>query len=206
MQIDHRPYKLLVTGASGSGKTTYWTRFLLGTQARLKLVFDHEGEFSYRQRVPAASDPQSLADGAARGWCIFDPGRMFPGMLPEAFNFFSEFSFNAAVAMPGRKIFACDELQKLVGTSQVSRELALVLETGRRYGLDVAMISQQPNLIHNRIRNQLTEVVTFRQIDQVAVDWLESVGFEADSVRALGNGHFIALNLLTGGCSCGSVF
>jgi hypothetical protein len=206
VQLTHRPFKLLVTGASGTGKTTYWTRYLLGTQARVKLVFDHEGEFAYRQKVPAATTPEALADGCARGWGIFDPSAMFPGDLPRAFDFFCEFAFEVATRLPGRKVFACDELQKLVGTQQVSRELALVLETGRRYGLDAALISQQPNLIHNRIRNQLTEVCTFRQIDHACLDWLESAGFDTEAVRLLEPGQFSCRSMVDGGVSGGTVF
>jgi hypothetical protein len=81
-----------------------------------------------------------------------------------------------------------------------------VLETGRRYGLDAAMISQQPNLIHNRIRNQLTEVVTFQQMDPTAVDWLETVGFDPEAVRALRPGQFLVRNLNSGAQTNGKVF
>lgn len=39
-------------------------------------------------------------------------------------------------------------------TNRITPQLVIVLETGRHYGLDLAGITQQPNLIHNRIRNQ----------------------------------------------------
>jgi hypothetical protein len=68
------------------------------------------------------------------------------------------------------------------------------------------MISQQPNLIHNRIRNQLTEMVTFQQMDPTAVDWLETVGFDPEAVRALRPGQFLARNLNTGQANQGRVF
>lgn len=206
MQLTHRAHKLLVTGRSGSGKTTFWVRYLLGTPAGLKFVFDHEGELSHRLGVPPAVNVDQLGQAAASGWCIYDPAAMFPGRLEEAFNFFCEFAFTVATRIPGRKIFACDELQKLVGTAKVSTELAMVLETGRRYGLDAAMISQQPNLIHNRIRNQVTEVVTFQQMDPNAVEYLEAVGFEPEQIRALRPGSFLARNLNSGAQSSGKVF
>ena len=206
MQLDHRPYKLLVTGASGTGKTTYWTRYLLGTVAQLKFVFDHEGEFAFRNKIRAATTPEELGIGAHQGWCVFDPGRMFPGDLPSAFNFFCEWAFQVSSRTNGRKLFACDELQTQVGTNQISRELALVLETGRRYGLDAAMISQQPNLIHNRIRNQLTEAVSFRQLDQSAMEWLEGVGFDPEALRGLPDGAYLDRNLKSGAVASGRLF
>ncbi len=68
------------------------------------------------------------------------------------------------------------------------------------------MISQAPNLIHNRVRNQLTEVVTFRQGDARAVEWLTDAGFGEELVRELRPGKFIARNLTTGGQTAGAVF
>lgn len=88
----------------------------------------------------------------------------------------------------------------------MSPELACVLETGRRYGLDWAGIAQQPNLIHNRIRNQATEVVAFQQMDPRAVDWCAAVGFDGDAIRALAPGQYLAKNLKTGGLVAGRVF
>lgn len=206
MDLSHKPAKLLVTGASGSGKTTYWTRFLLGVPARYKFVYDHQGELAYRLKFTPATDLDSLADGTLRGWGVFDPARMFPGRTPEGFAFFCDYAFNASTRLAGRKLFACDELQALTDTNTFSAELALVLETGRRYQLDAAMISQAPNLLHNRIRNQLTEVVTFRHGDERALDWLVAAGFGADAVRALPPGQYLARNLATGGEARGRVF
>ena len=206
MQLDHEPTKVLVTGASGRGKSSYWTRLLIGYPAQHKFVFDHEGELAVRLRVRAAEDLAGLAQAANTPWCIFDPARMFPGRLPDAFAFFCDFTFQAAVKMRGSKLFACDELQKLLGTDRITDELALVLETGRRYGIDAVMVAQAPNLIHNRIRNQLTEVVTFQQLDGNALKYLREVGFNDEEVRQLRIGQFVARNLKTGGEARGNVF
>jgi hypothetical protein len=131
---------------------------------------------------------------------------MFPGRTEEAFAFFCDFAFTVSTRMPGRKIFACDELQVLVGTNGITPELALVLETGWRYGLDFAGITQQPNLIHNRVRNQATEVVAFQQMDPRSVDWCEAVGFDPEAIRGLAPGSYLARNLKTGGTAAGRVF
>ncbi len=131
---------------------------------------------------------------------------MYPGRTAEAFDFFCRWAFESSGRLPGRKLFACDELQVLVNTAALPAALALVLETGRRVGLDVALIAQQPNLVHNRIRNQMTAVVTFQQVDPRAVDWCAEVGFDPAAVRALRPGHYLARNLKTGGQSAGRVF
>jgi hypothetical protein len=68
------------------------------------------------------------------------------------------------------------------------------------------MIAQQPNLVHNRLRNQATEVVAFQQMDPRAVDWCAEVGFEAEAIRALPPGAYLARNLKSGGTAAGRVF
>jgi hypothetical protein len=82
----------------------------------------------------------------------------------------------------------------------------LLTETGRRYGLDTILISQQPNLIHNRIRNQLMEVVTFCQVDGQAMVFSEENGFEDDQVRGLVPGQFLVRNLSSGATAAGRMF
>jgi hypothetical protein len=148
---------------------------------------------------------EELGAGLARGWCVFEPSALFPGRLPEAFEFFCDYTFEVSRRLGGRKLFACDELQRLVGTMFLSDRLAAVLETGRVYGLDAAMIGIAPNLLHNRIRNQVTEVVTFQHMDPAAMSFLEAFGFDPGQVRALPRGAFIARND-AGGQTAGRLF
>ncbi|MCU0770854.1 MAG: hypothetical protein MUE94_03660 [Verrucomicrobia bacterium] len=206
VNLSHKPSKLLITGCSGSGKTTFAMRYLLGKVAGPKFIFDHEGEFALRLKTPSCRSPQEMFDALPSGWVLFDPCRMFPGDLEAGFRFFLEWAFNVSTKLGGNKLFACDELQKLVGTAKCPWELALVLETGRRHGLDTLMITQQPNLIHNRVRNQTTEVVTFRQVDKAAVGYLEDLGFDAERIRKLCPGSYLLRNLQNGAERQGSVF
>lgn len=88
-------------------------------------------------------------------------------------------------------MFCVDEMQKLTDTDAVSHELSCVIETGRRWQIDTTFVTQQINLIHNRVRNQQTEVVTFRQNDPRAIDWLVNFGFNEDQIRSLNPGEYI---------------
>ncbi len=206
MQLSHRPSKLLITGESGSGKSTYFTRYVGHAPHRFKFIFDHEGEFAYRLGLtPAATDDELLA-ALPGGWVLFDPSELFPGDTPAAFNFFCEWCFGVSTELPGQKLFACDELQQLVGTAGCPWEFCLLYETGRRYGVDVVLISQQPNLIHNRIRNPLSEVVTFAQMDPNAMDFLLSWRFDENAVRALRPGEFLACQKRSWTVTRGRVF
>jgi ABC-type dipeptide/oligopeptide/nickel transport system ATPase component len=207
MQLAHRPTKLLITGKSGSGKSTYFTRFVTSWPAAWRFIYDHEGEFAQRTGLPAAHTPREMLEHlSARRWVIFDPAAAFPGDVQRGFAFFSEWAFSVSQRLQGKKLFCCDELQKLTGTNQVGWELACVVETGRRYEIDTCFISQQPNLIHNRLRNCLSEVATFAQVDANAIQFLAEVGFNEESVRALRPGEYLCRNLNTGAEERGRVF
>lgn len=206
MQLEHRASKVFITGVSGCGKSTFWTNYVKGADARIRFVFDHEGELQARLKFRAALRMEELGAAVQTGWCVFDPSLMFPGRTQEAFAFFCDFAFQLSSRLPGKKLFACDELQKLVGTNRITPEFASVLETGRRWGLDAVMIAQQPNLVHNRVRNQMTEVVAFQQRDESAYgilvkDW----GFQEAELKGLRPGQFICRSS-AGGESRGRVF
>jgi hypothetical protein len=190
--------KTLITGRSGRGKTTLFLERICASQAQTFFVFDHEGEFAAHARRPAAKYPDQMIEQLNRGFVLYDPEQMFPGDLPAAFDFYCEWSFEMAGTRPGKKLFCCDELQKLVGTNTISHELALVMETGRRRGLDFLGIAQGMNLVHNRVSGQLSEVVTFHQVNHRSIEALESMGFNGDEVRALGMGEYLALDLDAG--------
>lgn len=196
MNIAHKPTKLLVTGKSGSGKSTYWLKFIRNSGYAKYFIYDHELEFHLRTGIPAV---QSITEEAIREnqFLVYDPAREWPGSAPDGFNYFSELVYRVCQQFPGKKLFACDELQKLLGTDTVSPEFSTLIETGRREEIDTAFVSQQPNLIHNRIRNQLTEVVTFAQVDRRAIQFLEDVGYQETEVRGLQELEFISLDLMT---------
>lgn len=198
-KFSHPSVKELITGTSGTGKTTLFEEILRREKARWKFVFDHQGEFSVRFGVkPCFTLEQIVAAADAGGWVCFDPVREFPGRTPDAFAFWADFVFEFSQSLRGRKIFACDELQKLVSTKNEPVELLTILDTGRRYQLDFFGITQAPNRIHNAIRNQITKIYTFRQSDANAVAYLGDNGFDAEKIRNLARGCYLWRNLDSG--------
>jgi Cdc6-like AAA superfamily ATPase len=194
---DHRPEKMLITGASGTGKTTLFLSHAVTSKARFKFVFDHDGQFANRVGWQPARTVQEIGSATQRGICVFDPSQMFPGNLPGAFAFFCDWVWTVSQRFKGRKLLYADEFQKytFTGPQGLPPEFTTLLETGRHYECDVCLISQSPNLTHTRVRNQLTRVVSFRQVDERAVNFLESLGFDADRLRNLKRFHFIGLDL-----------
>lgn len=210
MNLAHRTLKIGITGASGTGKSLFFTQFILRAPHVHKFIFDHEGEFGERLGIPGLTDEDQMANALAGGreYIIFDPSEMFEGNLPGAFDFFSEFVFEVSKLEEFKerpKIFCCDELQKIIGTDVVTPGLACIVETGRRYTLDWVNISQGIHTIHNRVRQQFTEVVAFRTLEKRALAYLEEVGFDSEQVTALPDFHFIARNLKTSGELQGAV-
>lgn len=89
------------------------------------------------------------------------------------------------------KLFACDELQEFVGTHTIERFFKRILQRGRRRGLDLVAVSHQPNELHNLIRGQFTEVVSFVQCEREAIAWRVAYGFQEGTLRRLVPGQYV---------------
>lgn len=211
MRIAHKPTKLLVTGRSGTGKTTFILRYLAGAIAEKVFIYDHQSEFSERLGLePLPLTLAALGEHADRHRVtICDPSlTRTPAAL--GFELFCQFCREYAQLLPApcSTLLVCDELHRLQETTATGlpESFVDVLEFGRRDGLDVLIASQAPNLLHNRIRNQITEVAAFSLIDERAASWLEPVGVDADDLRRLPRGQYIYINLDTGDQRRGVVF
>ncbi len=198
-KFDHPSYKVLVTGTSGTGKSTLLQKLLAKEKAQWKYVYDHQGEFSQRWKIPSVSNADDLEEKNLRkGWVIYDPVNDFAGKAPSGFDFFCQYVFLTAKTVNGRKLFVCDELQMLTDNRNPPEAFLTICETGRRFQIDVFCISQAPNRLHNTVRNQLTDVYTFRQSDEAAIKYLADNGFDPEQVRGLAEYEYIHRNLRTG--------
>ena len=198
-KFDHPADKRLITGVSGTGKTTFFQQLVKKEIAARNFIFDHQGEFSSRFGVRPIFTVGALCEKTALGGYIcFDPVREFPGRTKDGFLFFCDYVLEVSASLRGRKLFICDELQKLTATTKEPVELLAILETGRRFQIDCIFIAQAPNRIHNAVRNQLTHVYTFRQSDSNALAYLKENGFDENAVRNLPRGRYLWRNLDTG--------
>jgi ABC-type dipeptide/oligopeptide/nickel transport system ATPase component len=194
MQLQHKNNKILITGKSGSGKSTYFIEYLKKVKAKKVFVYDHQGEFGFRTKIPLQFTDSQLASAIAdekMRFVVFDPSENFKGDITVGFDYFCELVFNWCEQEDGVKVLACDELQKILGTDTLSYEFSTVLETGRKAGLDLIAICQQPNLLHNRIRNQISEVVSFPMQDERAIKIMrDEWGMDEEKIRGLKNLHY----------------
>lgn len=192
--------KILYAGSSGVGKTTLLEKRVRKEKARWKFVYDHKhGEFCKRFGAKPCFDFEDLSAATAKGgWVVFDPIRLYKGKPEEGFAFFCDYVFAISEQFKGRKLFICDELQKLLDTRREPDELLVVLDTGRVYQIDCFMITNACNGIHNRVRQQISEVYAFKQGDKNAASWLEEKGFNAEELYALPKFEYQWRNLDTG--------
>jgi hypothetical protein len=204
--FNHRPAKTLIVGASGYGKSQFQIRAALASLARIKLVFDHKAEFQTLAGAVACHSPGEIEAALDTGWCVFDPHRMFPGKLPEAFRFFCDYAWTESERRGYTKLLVADELNILTESSNPP-ELCRVMEDGRSVALDVLFTSHGANTLHNRIRGQFTEVVTFFQRSKPAIETMEGeYDFDGELIRKLDRGEYIAQNLDSGRFQGGRVF
>lgn len=185
MNRHHPPFRLGIFGASGCGKTTWLLRWLRSAKYSARFVFDPEGEIAAALGSYGASSPAQMAEQLRQGWCIFDPGPMFGGDWPRAFDFFCRFAFETSAATPGKKVFVCDEIWRCVRTNELPPSVATLVFTGRRQSLDFVVVGQMPNRVHNAILDGLTEVVCFRLMHDRALEFPACYGFDAEALRTL---------------------
>lgn len=173
--------------------------FIANAPQSQRFVYDHEGEISARLQVPACFTVDGLAEQTEKETLvIFDPSLEFEGDIETGFRFFCEFVFNFSKSTGHSKLFACDELQLLTGTNTLVEELQRILQTGRRAGLDFIACSQQPNEIHNKIVNQMTDIVSFQHVQPLVLERMEDLGFNASALSQLKPGEYISRDIRRG--------
>jgi hypothetical protein len=188
MNFDHPANRVLITGMTGSGKTTFWLRRLVSHRARFKFVFDPMRETSRKLGWPVCIDEPGLVNAlAANRPVCFDSSRLFPGDRRQGFAFFSRWVFNVAKVMRGVKLFACDEFQSVQkqGDTGLPQGFKEITDEGRREEIDTLLAAQRLNEVNDDVRAGLTEIVTFRHCDPLALRWLAERGFDPAAVSKL---------------------
>jgi hypothetical protein len=203
---DHVPDKRLVTGGSGTGKTTLAYDQFCKERARLKFVYDHDGRFSDRfgpESVSAAGLDEAVAAG---GVIVYDPSGDFPSnfgatskdMGLGGLSFFCEYVMAQCKVARGRKLLWIDELDLVATNTSYPKDLHVLMQTGRNYSIDCFLITGQPNRVHNCILTQCTSVTTFLLTAETSMKWLVDNGIPADVIRGLGEHGWYSRHLRTG--------
>lgn len=200
MNWNHKAVKILITGKSGSGKTTLWLAKLRDSGARWKFVFDPDLEVVRRLRWPWCNSVEGLTQAVSRGLPVcYCPAAMFPGQRPQGFAFFCRWVWAVSEHLRGPKLLAVDEVWRYVPAGRpVPESFQIILDEGRKMEIDLLMIAQRPNRVHDAIRAQLTELCTFHHSDVLPLKWLKDE-FDVEQVRRLKYpGGYISKDLIGG--------
>lgn len=176
MNFDHKPSCVLITGKKGSGKTTYWLRYVVAHRAKFKFYFDPSREVSRKLRLPICIDVPAMTRAVCEGRVVcFDPSPLFPGDRRAGFAFFCRYVFNVCRALRGVKLVGCDEYQSVQrpGDSGLPPGMKQIADEGRREEIDCAFSSQRLNEVNDDVRGHVTELITFKHTDSLSLDWIE---------------------------------
>lgn len=198
----------IVAGVSSSGKSTFALRYLVNAKLTARFLFDPDagefnprlGEFADRLKLPPARDVYELGLALCDGWVPYDPHHFFPGRPEVGFQFFCEWAFEKCGEIPGEKVLVVDEAWQYCSPQSIPQELANVARTGRKVGLRLMIITQEPNRLNASLINAASEVVCFRlqsdpALNTVKRDWQ----MDPEEIKALAPLHFVARNMDTGG-------
>lgn len=203
MNIERKASHVLTCGRSGTGKTTYILRYLLASHHDRVFIFDHQAEFIERLHLIPCYELDDIAKRARTERIIaFDYSKNYYGEMEETFDLFCDKVFflckDHLESQNIESVFVCDELSKVTTVSDCPKPLKNIVQTGRRYNLDTALMSQQPNRIHNEVREQVTELVLFNLKDENSLKFVKKMGFDEQPVMALPDLHYIWFNTKSG--------
>jgi hypothetical protein len=197
----------ICAGVSGTGKSTFVIRYLVNAPLSVRFLFDAESserdpsqnEFADRLKLPPAGGFFQLGIALCNGWVPFDPHELFTGRLEDAFCFFCEWAWAKSSEIPGNKVIVVDEVWRHCSPQKIPVELANIVQSGRKVGLHLFVLTQEPNRLNSSIINGASEFVCFKLQSQAALDCVENYGFNRDEISRLPEFHFVARNLDSGG-------
>lgn len=178
------------------GKTTYMMRFIEHAPYDHLFVFDHKLEFLQRLNFQPCYNLEECSEKLKKGEKVISYHHSVEdaGESEECFQEFCSWTYEMCKilhAEKGQSLFVGDEVNRFTGTSGLGDGFGVLIEDGRLHGLDFIGTSHASNQISNRLRLQLSEIVTFRLRDERPLKFLEEAGFDVDEIPHLDKGEFI---------------
>lgn len=214
---------ILVTGRSGTGKTTFCFGYLANrltpqdandNPAACVFIFDHEGKAARRLGIPPVGTVAHLNKALETRLVIFDPRIMFKpqeGMASadrRAFAWFCGWVFEVAARGPGKKILFVDEMRTLVPSrsDQIPPQLEKIFREGRELNLELLTATQYPKDYPTPIREAVTEWIAFNTAEPDNLAAMRPYFPNVERVAALPLGSFLSVNRNSGVELAGRIF
>jgi hypothetical protein len=195
----------LAAGVSRCGKTIFFLRYLVTLLARAAglnftaFIFDPLGLMAEQLGLTAAETPEELELAMEDGIVLYDSSVMFPGDQARGFDYFCQWSYVKACALPGRKALLCDEIWKFQNQHKVPHWLACWIQDGAKFGCEVCLATHDPHLMHSSIKGQITEIVGFYLQGEKQLAYVRDLGLDPDEIQSLPNGAFVSRNVRSRG-------
>lgn len=211
MNLSTRRAVTVVAGLSGYGKNTFVLRYLVNAGLSARFLFDPDageppcppdlGEFAHRLQLDPTADAYQLALHLTRpgGWLAFDPHFLFQGNPAAGLDFWCEWCFEKSLALPGEKALVVDELWQYVSPQKMPMGIRKAALSGRKAGLKLIVITQEPARMNETLKGACSEIVCFRLQSPKQLDFVASLGFDRDEIANLPPLAYVARNLDTGG-------
>lgn len=200
------PANTLIVGMTGSGKSTFALNYLRAANVACRFIFDDLGRAATRLKVTPSYTAREVEIALGKRWVVFNPHRMFPGDTKNAFRWFCDWTYRTSCRGPGKKLFLVDELWQWCSPTEMPKELALVVQTGREENLELVTATQLPHKVNASITGQSTELVCFRLSEPLALNRVKELGAAPDVCAAAPLGQFVSYNRLSSGTITGRVF
>jgi NADH/NAD ratio-sensing transcriptional regulator Rex len=200
--FEYKASSVLILGTKRCGKTTYSVRYIDKYPGEVVVVYDWQGgEIAHRVGGHLVDSRDALAekldDGEVKVIC-YNAEVAEKDPKGEGFEWFCHFCFEALGQFAGSKLVVVDELQDLITSHDVPEALLTLLTRGGRRQIDTLLVASQSNAIHNQCRNQITEIVVFRTLDENALKYPAALGMEIEEIKALPDCRFLHKSCRTG--------
>ena len=222
------PQNTLVTGMTGSGKTTFIIRLILNalavqrcnpTPAACVFIFDDEVRTSPRLGINAITTEHGFESAMSRRVVAFNPVTMFTpnesdrdlfATKRRAFRWFCTKVYEVCQWGPGQKIISIPEIWRFCTPDSIPMEFARLMQMGRELNTHVICDTQHPERVNQSVLGASTELVCFKLLgpESDALRAIGKLGADAAIIGAMDfpKGRFIAYNRLTGGKVSGKMF
>jgi hypothetical protein len=194
-------YFVLVTGISGTGKSTFAANLARQTlrKSRFNFFFDPEGQWAdWLGGYLCRSMAEAARAISSTGICFYCPDEFPTQKL--GFEKFCEWFWTFGCSFRGTKRMWHDEINGDIPHSPALYEkhtMQLIIGKGRKRGMQYVGISPEWQTLCTTFRSQFKQIYAFANPDPDCADYMVKKGIPAEEYARLQRGQFIYLETMT---------